>query len=154
MEITIQRCDYNHPDFHDLIRLLDQELDDRNGDVQKQYNAFNKIDQIGTVIIAYFDNKPAGCGCFKPYNEDSAEIKRMFVKKEARGNKIASLILSNLELWASELGFSKAILETGINQFEAIALYQKSGYQLIPNYGHYIGNPNSVCMIKQLESLT
>jgi len=152
MVITIKRCNSDHPDFQDLIIALDQELDERNGDIQQQYYIFNKIDSINTAIIACIGNKPVGCGCFKVYCEDTVEIKRMFVMKEARGNKIASQILSNLELWAAELGFIFSILETGPNQTEAIALYQKSGYKFIPNYGQYIGNENSICMRKQIKA--
>ncbi len=72
----------------------------------------------------------------------------MFVRLEQRGRGIAKSILSELEMWASELNFSGCILETGLKQPEAIALYQKSGYETIPNYGQYNGVENSVCMKK------
>jgi hypothetical protein len=50
-----------------------------------------------------------------------------------------------------ELGYAEAILETGKKQPEAIRSYQKSGYELIPNFGQYQGVENSVCMKKVLE---
>ena len=151
MSTVFKKCNSHHPDFVWLVELLNRDLNLRNGEIQERYNEFNKIGLIETVVIAYADDIPVGCGCFKFYDEETVEIKRMFVKKEERGKRIASQILTNLEYWAFDLGFKKAILETGVNQSEAIALYQKSGYELIPNYGQYIGNTNSICMCKPIE---
>jgi putative acetyltransferase len=72
---------------------------------------------------------------FKQYDENSVEIKRMFVRLEYRNRKIAGLILQELESWSIEKGFSKFILETGPNQPQAVALYQSYGYRRIENFG-------------------
>ncbi|RZL48076.1 MAG: GNAT family N-acetyltransferase, partial [Pedobacter sp.] len=64
---------------------------------------------------------------------------------------VATTVLSALEQWAGELGYKKCVLETGIRQADAISLYQKCGYQSIPNYGQYIGVDNSVCFEKELK---
>jgi GNAT superfamily N-acetyltransferase len=74
----------------------------------------------------------------------------MYVSPQNRKKGIASMILSELEKWASELSASKCILETGKRQYEAVGLYKKSGYQLIPNYGQYAGVENSLCFEKDL----
>ena len=72
----------------------------------------------------------------------------MFVPFEHRGRGIAKEIIKELESWAVELSFKRCILETGLKQPEAIALYTKSGYNSIPNYGQYQGMYNSVCFEK------
>ena len=64
---------------------------------------------------------------------------------------IATQILTELEKWATELSFKKCVLETGKKQPEAIALYIKNGYKIIPNYGQYEGVENSVCFEKLLD---
>ena len=74
----------------------------------------------------------------------------MYVRETERGRGIAGKILAELETWAKELGFSECVLETGLKQPEAVALYQKSGYEIIPNYGQYAGIENSVCMRKDI----
>lgn len=74
----------------------------------------------------------------------------MFVLPEHRGKGIAFQILQELEKWAEELKYSESILETGKKQPEAIALYQKSGYEIITNYGQYENILNSVCMSKSI----
>lgn len=150
--IKIVRTKSEHKDFQKLVALLDEDLNVRNGIIQAQYNQYNNVASLNTVAIAYFDNKPVGCGCFKEFSDISIEIKRMFVASENRGRGIAKLILNELEKWAIELGFSKAILETGLKQTEAMRLYTKLGYTTIDNYGQYIGNSFSICMSKELNT--
>ena len=75
----------------------------------------------------------------------------MFVLPEQRGKGIAGEILAELEKWAGELNFKKCILETGKRQPEAIRLYSKSGYNVIPNYGQYENVSNSVCFEKEIN---
>lgn len=144
------RTDSSHPDFIALVRLLDTDLAFRDGDEHAFYAQFNKIDQIKNVVIHYMDSFPAGCGAFKPYDHQKAEIKRMYVHPEFRGNGIGVEILKELELWASDSGYAACILETGKKQPEAIRLYEKAGYTIIPNYGQYENIENSVCMLKML----
>lgn len=136
-------------DFINLVKLLDQELAIRDGEEHAFYAQFNKIAQIRNVVVAYLDDRPVGCGAFKPYEGTTVEIKRMYVAEIARGQKIASKILAELELWAMDLGFNSFILETGIRQPEAIGLYGSMGYVQIPNYGQYIDVGDSVCFLKE-----
>ena len=153
--INLVRTNSDNLDFRELIALLDQDLQIRDGVEHSFYAQFNKIDKIRYVVVAYTDEKAVGCGAIKEYEKGVAEIKRMFVLPEWRGRGVAKSILSELEAWANELNFSECILETGLKQPEAIGLYQKSGYETIPNYGQYSGVENSVCMKKSLaQTLT
>jgi len=146
----IIRDNNNNDDFRDLIVLLDKELYLRYGDIQVQYDQYNKVDAIDNVVVGFIDENPAGCGCFKIIDKDTIEIKRMFVKPEFRGSGIAKMIILELEQWSIENGFTNSILETGIEQPDAIKFYTKLGYDFIDNYGQYEGNPNSICMSKGL----
>ncbi len=149
--IELKRTSSQHSDFQSLVLLLDKDLSVRDGEDHSFYAQFNKIDKIKEVIVAYENMEAAGCGAIKKYDNQTAEVKRMFVKPAFRGLGMAGKILSSLEEWASELGYHYCVLETGQKQPEAIALYKKSGYQLIPNYGQYAGIENSVCMKKPLR---
>ncbi len=148
--IDIKRTNSDSKDFTDLVRLLDADLAIRDGEDHAFYSQFNKLDQIKYVVLAYEDGKPVGCAAIKEYEPLVMEVKRMFVSPECRGKGIASKVLQELENWASELGFEKCILETGVKQPEAIGLYKKNGYQFIPNYGQYAGVQQSVCFEKQV----
>jgi GNAT superfamily N-acetyltransferase len=148
--IKIFRTDTSDPDFRDLVKQLDSDLEIRDGKDHDFYSQFNSLDKIRHVVLAYDDDKPAGCGAIKKYSADTMEVKRMFVLHDHRRKGIAVTVLTELEQWAAELSYTKCILETGKKQPEAIALYRKKGYQQIPNYGQYIGVENSVCFEKTL----
>jgi putative acetyltransferase len=149
-DLTLIRTDSDHADFRQLVVLLDKDLAVRDGDDHTFYAQFNKVDAIKEVVVAYQQDVPVACGAIKPFSATEAEVKRMFVHPDHRKQGIAAKVLSELEQWAAELGFSAFVLETGKKQPEAIALYQKAGYHITPNYGQYIGVDNSVCMIKPL----
>ena len=108
------------------------------------------MDNIKYTVVLYENEIPLGCGAIKEFEPGLAEVKRMFTLHEARGKGIASQILNELQNWATELNFKKLILETGVNQPEAIALYKKCGFNRIPNYGQYAGIENSFCFGKGL----
>jgi GNAT superfamily N-acetyltransferase len=148
--MQIIRTNSDHPDFRALVALLDQDLAVRDGEDHAFYQQFNKVDKIKQVVVALLENQAIGCGAIRAYAPDVMEVKRMFVLPEYRGKGIAGAVLSELETWATELGYARCILETGQMQPEAIRLYQKSGYAIIPNYGQYEGVENSVCMEKEL----
>lgn len=149
--ITLYRTNSDNKDFHLLVAKLDKDLEDRYNELQLFYRQFNKIDNNPTVVVAYEDDQPVGCGCIKPFDEESVEVKRMFVADEHRGKGIGAAILKELEKWAAELNYKYIVLETGNRQPEAIHLYQKAGYSVIPNYGQYAGKEDSsICMRKEL----
>lgn len=149
--IIIKRKKSSDSDFINLVTLLDEDLKVRDGEEDhKFYHQFNGITSIKHCIVASEKNVPIGCGAIKSFDESTMEVKRMYVVPEHRGKGVAGNILSELESWALELGFSKCILETGYNQPEGIALYKKCDYKIIENYGQYRGVKNSICFEKIL----
>jgi len=122
----------------------------RDGGDHTFYAQYNMIDKLKNVVVAFYNDFAVGCGAIKEYDISTIEIKRMFVKDEYRSKGIATKVLIELELWTGELGYNKCILETGFKQPEAIRLYTKNNYNVIPNYGQYAGVVNSVCMEKVL----
>ncbi|MCC9134922.1 GNAT family N-acetyltransferase [Pontibacter silvestris] len=131
---------------------MDKVLWDRYADIQAQYEQFNSIENIPSVIIAYLNGEAVGCGSFKKFDKQTAEIKRVFVKPEHRGKGIAAALLADIECWMHESGFTKAVLETGDRLQEAIGLYRKKGYEVIENYGPYAEMEHSICMSKELAA--
>lgn len=150
--ITLLRTDSDNGDFVSLVRLLDAELAVLDGEDHAFYAQFNKIGKLKQVVVAYIDDMPVGCGAIKAFDDMAMEVKRMYVLTEYRNKGIASRVLAELEVWARELSYLKCVLETGKRQPDAIALYTKSGYRSIPNYGQYIGVENSVCFEKTLDN--
>ena len=149
--IEILRTDSGNQDFIELVKHLDADLAERDGKEHSFYAQFNKIDKIKHVVVAYENGKPTGCGAIKEYAPGIMEVKRMYTLPENRGKGVASKVLTELETWATEMSYEKCILETDKKQPEAIHLYQKNGYTLIPNYGQYAEVENSVCFEKNLK---
>ncbi|MGC1471224.1 MAG: GNAT family N-acetyltransferase [Psychroserpens sp.] len=148
--IKLVRTDSDNTDFKTLIEELDAYLKITDGDEHEFYNQFNGVSIIKNVVVAYIASKAIGCGAFKIFNTQQVEIKRMYTKPKMRGLGVASEILTALELWAAELNFSEAILETGTRQKEAVAFYKKNDYMSIPNYAQYQNMDNSLCFKKKL----
>ncbi|MEP7323207.1 MAG: GNAT family N-acetyltransferase [Saprospiraceae bacterium] len=145
------RTNSDHPDFRILVKSLDEELADLYGEKQMFYNQFNSLSAIQHVVVYYNGTNPVGCGAIKKFDDDSVEVKRMFVIQEYRNKGIAHSILQELERWAKELGYKDCILETGDKQPFAVHLYQKAGYTFIPNYGQYHDDTGSICMKKKIQ---
>ncbi|MDB4889681.1 MAG: hypothetical protein JWL61_1536 [Gemmatimonadetes bacterium] len=114
----------------------------------------------GAFLVARREGQPIGCGALRRLTDadvvaqlgtDTGELKRMFVAREGRGQGIGRALLTQLESEARALGLSRIVLETGIRQHEALALYRRAGYTDIAAYGEYSSSPGtSVCLAKTL----
>jgi len=149
--IKLVRTNSENVDFIELVKYLDADLAERDGEDHAYYDQFNKLDWIKHALVLYNNKKPVGCGAIKEYEPHVMEIKRMYTLPESRGKGFANKILSELEKWSSELHHEKCILETGKKQPEAIQLYKKNGYNIISNYGQYSHIENSLCFEKKLN---
>lgn len=150
MNYTIKRTTASDKDFQLLVKKLDHELWNELKEDQATYDQYNVVVDITTAVVIYSNEEPVACGCFKPFDEQTVEIKRMFVQKEYRGKGLSKKILAELERWAKEKKYRFSVLETSIHFTTARNLYSTNGYAIIPNYGQYVNLPESVCMKKAL----
>lgn len=148
--VKVVKTTSENPDFVSLIKTFDNYLWERYPELKSNYWGNNVIELNPNVVVIYLEEKPVACGCFKRFDKNTIEIKRMFVSPEARGLGLAQRVLQELELWALEYDYSVSVLETLYKQEEAISLYQKVGYAIVENYGPYVGLDKSVCMKKEI----
>ena len=148
--LTLLRTTSTHPDFRALVQQLDAYLAIVNGDEHAFYDQFNGLETLHHAVVAYLDGTPVGCGAFKDYQDDAVEIKRMFVDPAARRRGVALAVLAELEQWAAAEGYVGCLLETGTYMPDAIALYRKAGYDVVPNYPPYDGKDISCCMARTI----
>lgn len=150
--MRFEYTDGNSQDFIELCHGLDDFLNELVGGEENraEYIQYNKLDDIHDVVIAYDKDVPVGSASFKIYDNENAEVKRVFVKKEYRGQGISLELMKMLEKRAREKGFKYFILESGDPLEAAMALYRKIGYKVIPNYGQYKCMDESICMKKEL----
>lgn len=147
------RTDGKNRDFIENCRLLDLDLDRRVGRQIKRdkYQKYNQLDEIREAIVVYDGHKAIGGGAIRRYDDETIELKRVFVHNEYQGQGIGSRLVMLLLEWAAELGYQRMLLETGELLVESCALYRKLGFQVIPNYGPYVDMPESLCMARDLR---
>lgn len=111
----------------------------------------------GAFFLGYVDGAPVAMGGWRwrhdvhPWGAASVtEVKRMYVARAARRRGYARMVLAHLEDTARAAGSPAMVLETGIEQPEAIAMYQAAGYERIEDYGYYSWSPKSRCFGKRL----
>ena len=104
-----------------------------------------------TLFVARVDGRALGIAALVVgTTPDWAELKRMFVHEDARGQGVARALLAAVEGAAREAGIPELRLETGTLHHAAMALYESAGYQRIPNFGQYVDGPDSLCYAKPL----
>jgi heme-degrading monooxygenase HmoA/GNAT superfamily N-acetyltransferase len=150
-DLEIRAVDAGSPDAQALIAALDAELLTRYPGVPTHgidVDAFRRAG--GEFFVAYVAGKAVACGCYRPISPDTVELKRMWVPPSHRRQGLSKRILEKIEATARGRGFTRAVLETGALQPEAILLYSKSGYVTIAKYGEFADDPWSVCFAKSL----
>ena len=153
MQVSIAVEPFDSPEARRLITALDEHLASRYAPEQR-FGPNLKPEQIaaglGTFVIARADGRVVGCGALRKLDPESAEVKRMYVAPELRGRGVAKKILEHLEVVGRELGVHRLVLETGIYQAEAIALYQGAGFEPVRCWGEYAESVTSVCFEKRI----
>jgi GNAT superfamily N-acetyltransferase len=105
----------------------------------------------GAYVIAYHDGAAVGCGAIRRVGPGTGELKRMYVAPQVRGRGIGRALVEALEREARQLDIQRLVLETGVRQAAALALYRRIGFIEIPAFGEYQASPTSVCMSKDLD---
>jgi GNAT superfamily N-acetyltransferase len=145
---------FDSPVAGSLVTALEADLDERypggDGNVLVALSAREFCSPDGEFVVAWDGAVAVGCGGIRRVDGDTAEIKRMYVVPAARGLGISSAILRALEDAARRLEFRTLILETGVNQPEAMALYQRAGYSPMPCFEPYTHVRLSRCFTKAL----
>ncbi len=153
MTIRVEPADPRDPPARELIAELDAYL---SGLYEPQHNHLDPADELAKAHVVFLlartaDAQPIGCGAIKTM-PGYAEIKRLFVRPQARGIGAARAIMAALEQHARALGVPHVRLETGVRQPESISLYRALGYVRIARFGDYPDDPWSVFMGKSLDS--
>lgn len=152
MNITIKAVKHPAKDKRviELIKKLNNSLTDISGsDGTKSVTLDDFIQEKAIFIIALSGENAVACGGIRPLSSEIGEVKRMFSLEKRKG--LGREILSALESRAKEFGYHHIYLETRKTNYNAVAFYLKNGYQIIDNYGIYIGREEAVCFSKELN---
>ncbi len=155
--LELRRVGYGQVDAMRLIAEVQGEYVQRYGgqdDTPLEHAMFDP--PAGSFYVGYLDGEAVATGAWRRCRvtvfgtSETAEVKRMYVVPRVRGAGIARRVLAHLEATAAAAGAQALVLETGLRQPEAIALYESSGYTPVPGFGHYQDSPLSRCFGKRL----
>jgi GNAT superfamily N-acetyltransferase len=149
--LTIEDVDWHDPLAQQLIDEVQQEYVVRYGGRDETVvDGAQFAAPYGAFFVARADGEDVGCAGLRRHDDDVVEIKRMFVRAAYRRRGHARALLRALEDRARVSGYGRVILETGLAQPEAIALYESEGYRPIAGFGHYAAEPLSRSFAKDL----
>lgn len=154
----VERLAITHPDAQLLVEAVQEEYVARYGSRDESpIDPRDFEDPLGRFFVGYLDGVPVATGAWRRSSvralgaEVTAEVKRMYVVPAAQRRGLARRMLAHLETTAAGAGIEALVLETGIAQPEAIALYESSGYVLVPGFGYYADSDLSRCFGRVLE---
>jgi len=152
--VEIRKSTLAAPDAARLIAALNTELTATHpepGSTHFSLSGEQVTDGQGAFFIAWLDGVAVGCGAVRRLDAVTAELKRMYVEPQARGQGIGRALVESLECEARALGVTRVVLETGTRLAPAIRMYEGLGYVRIPLFGEYLSSPDtSVCFGKSL----
>ena len=156
--LHVDRLPITHPDARLLVEAVQEEYVARyGGRDESPVDPRDFEDPLGRFFVGYLDGVPVATGAWRRSSvralgvEVTAEVKRMYVVPAAQRRGLARQMLAHLESTAATAGIEALVLETGIAQPEAIALYESAGYVPIPGFGYYSGSELSRCFGRVLE---
>jgi GNAT superfamily N-acetyltransferase len=157
-DLRIERVAITHPDAILLVEAVQEEYVARYGG--RDESPIDPADfegPLGQFFVGYLDGVPVATGAWRRSSvralgaEATAEIKRMYVVPAAQRRGLARRMLAHLEATAASEGVEALVLETGMKQPEAIALYESAGYVPIPGFGYHCGSDLSRCFGRRLS---
>lgn len=143
------------PDSTDALQLI-QELDEHLGahpyplQSRHAFDIEKLIREQVVFFVTRYEGEPAGCGGLKLFGDEYAEVKRMYVRPRFRGRGLGKAMLNHLADYARAHRVKLLRLETGIYENEAIALYERFGFERRSPFGEYKEDPLSVYFEKSL----
>jgi len=152
MQVTITHEDPENADSVMLISELDAYLiplyppESCHGYSPKQLAKENVA-----FFILWLNKEPAACGAVKLFDRGYAEIKRVYVRPRFRRKGLGKIIVKHLENHAAQEGAKLIRLESGVNQPEALALYEHMKYKRTTAFPPYLEDPLSVFYEKSIE---
>lgn len=153
MEYEYIWTDGNNIDFVNFSSDMENYYNELVGgeNKRKSFIPFNSLSDIHDVIVVYDSGKAIACASFKEYDNDTVEIKRVWVGEEYRGKHISVEMMDMLERRIIAKGYHRAILQTRDSCIKVVALYNSIGYHKIENYPPYDNMELAVCYEKIFE---
>jgi GNAT superfamily N-acetyltransferase len=151
-DLHVEAVPFDHPDAVALRTAQRAELTERYGTPDSEPGPAPTAADTAVFLLARdATGRAIGCGALRALGDGAGEVKRMYVVPSRRRTGVARAVLAALEEEAARRGWTLLKLETGTEQPDAMAFYERRGYRQIPNFGHYAGSELSVCYERELD---
>ena len=148
-QVSISEDPFEAPDSQRLLGELEADLRRRYRGDSHPWVKPSPLEVTSFLVARDSGGRPVGCVALRR-REEEYEIKRMYVRPEARGTGLADRLLEVVERRARRFGAGRVKLETGTAQPEAMAVYERNGYYPIEPFGDYKDSPLSRCFAREL----
>jgi GNAT superfamily N-acetyltransferase len=149
--VQFERAAPDAPESLNLMQEFWREIDHLYGNAAPtQWQLIGMEDPRSAFVIVRREHDAVACAALRPLTDSTVELKRMYVRPEARRRGIARQLVHHMEQLARDASFSELWLETGLRQPAAVALYERLGYTRRAAFGDHKGDPLNVCFEKQL----
>ncbi len=149
---VLRALPYDDPVAQHLVERVQQEYVERYGGRDAAVvDVADFQPPAGAFLVAEVGGEAAGCGAWRVLPSGEVEIKRVYVEPAHRRRGLARVIMAALEDSAARAGHRSVVLNTGQEQPEALALYDRLGYRPVPGYGVYACAPDAVFLGRSLE---
>jgi GNAT superfamily N-acetyltransferase len=118
----------------ELIELLNVQYPGRAAKSGSVTTPDEMVPPGGVFLVGYEDEHPIAIGGLRRLDDETCEIKRMYVVADARSRGAGRALLAALEETARELGYERVRLDAGPAQEHSRMLFAKTGYGEIPRY--------------------
>ena len=88
----------------------------------------------GALLLAWIDEKAVGCVALRRLDAEACEMKRLYVRPEARAHRLGRSLAEAILEKGKELGYRRMRLDTLPDMRAAIALYESLGFRQISPY--------------------
>lgn len=147
MRFEHKKVEPSNIDFQSLVAELNSSLSQITNDSGESSFSSDAFDSSKDGCIVVYLNKVAvACGVFRRHQNEVCELKRMYSNKPGAG----SYLLKQLECYAVEKGYKKAVLSTRRINSKAVNFYKRNSYSESGAYGKYVGVKRSICLSKAL----
>jgi GNAT superfamily N-acetyltransferase len=102
----------------------------------------------GRLLLGMDGSRPAGCVALRPLDPGVCEMKRLFVRRDARGAGWGRRLAERVVAEARAAGYGRMRLDTLAGMAEAQELYRSIGFRPIPPYRH---NPVAGTVFLELD---
>ncbi|WP_420646145.1 GNAT family N-acetyltransferase [Vibrio parahaemolyticus] len=147
MRFEHKKVEPSNIDFQSLVAELNSLLSQITNDSGESSFSSDAFDSSKDGCIVVYLNKVAvACGVFRLHQNEVCELKRMYSNKPGAGG----YLLKQLECYAVEKGYKKAVLSTRRINLKAVNFYKRNSYSESGEYGKYVGVKRSICLSKAL----